>query len=203
MFRELRYITIVVFLSSLCTAAEHGRSVSSREIFFQLCDSVMSDVSRSVDPSRSIAVTAVRDTFTEYFQPLFLQGLMRRNIPVFIKQNATKTTLELTVRESSVFYGEAFTDSFFGSRKTERKSVLTITGTLISVTDGKVVWTNEFTRMMTDTVMFAETELLDREAPPLTSYTRPEFSLFDSILEPAIITIASGVAIYLFFTIRS
>ncbi|MFA6438638.1 MAG: hypothetical protein WCX28_04975 [Bacteriovoracaceae bacterium] len=203
MFSSLRYITIVLFFSSLCTAEEHESAATHREIFFQLSDSVMFDVSQKLKAYRSIAMVTRRDSFTSYYQPLFVHGLMSQNIPLFLNTDSTETTLELTVRESSIFHGEAFYQSFLGHRSIERRIVFTITGTLISVQEGKILWSKQFSRTFSDTVRYDQLEQLDYSVPPVTAYVRSELSFFDSIVEPVIVTIASGVAIYLFFTIRS
>lgn len=198
-----RYIACLVILCSLSTAGEHGRSETHREIFFRLSDSVMTAVSKEIVPIRSVAVLAERDTFGMYFHPLFREGLMRNSVPLFVKTDSAETTLELTVRESSVFYSEPFSESLFGSSKNVRRNTLLVTGTLISASDGKALWTKDFSYSCSDTVFTSDMRHIENGTPPLTSLVRPERSLFDSLIEPAIITIASGVVIYLFFTIRS
>lgn len=203
MFRGLRYITIVVLLTSLCAAEDLNHSVSNREIFFRLCDSVSSDIVQEINHYRSIAVTAGSDSFSSYYLPIFGQGLSSRAIPVYVRPESAETMLTLLVRESSVSFGDVFTESFFGPRLTERRSALKVTGTLVSVTDGKVLWTKDFFRISTDVVAVSGIDQLSNGNPPMTSVVLPELSFLDSVLEPAIVTIASGVVIYLFFTIRS
>lgn len=203
MFLYGRYIACFIILGSLSTAAEHGRSATHREIFIRLCDSVSAALSRELVPYRSVAVAAERDTFGTFFLPFLKEGLVRNSIPLFTKQDSAETTLELTVRESSVFYGESFTESFLGSRKHERRSTLQVTGTLHSVSDGRILWTKDFTYTCSDTVSATDNPYGENGSPPLTSFDRPVRSLFDLLIEPAIVTIASGVVIYLFFTIRS
>jgi hypothetical protein len=198
-----RYIAFIVFLCSLCTAGDQGRSVTHREIFFRMSDSVMTALSKEIVPFRSVVILAERDTFGTYFHPLFRMGLVRNSVLLFSKVDSAETTLELTVRESSVFYGEPFTESFFGSSKNERRNTLLVTGTLFSASDGRALWTKDFACSFSDTIFTKDTEHIENGIPPLTSIVRPDRSLFDFLIEPAIITIASGVAIYLFFTIRS
>lgn len=203
MTSSLRYITIGMFFLSLCTAAEQDYTISNREVFYRLSDSLISAASNDVNSNSSLIVSMPRDTFSSYFQPIFLQSFAARNIPIVQRSDSSHMSLDLSVREATVVYSEVFSESFFGSRKTRRSVTLSATGTLVSAAEGKVLWSKQYVVSFSDTVNFAETENLGSSSPPLTAYVPPELSLFDSILEPAIVTIASGVAIYLFFTIRS
>ncbi|MFA6456743.1 MAG: hypothetical protein WCW40_07975 [Bacteroidota bacterium] len=204
MIRSVQNIVVVLLFLSHCFAGEKETPITNREVFFRLCDSTMSGLAtEAFVKSRSVYLTAGHDTITNYFQNQFLQNLASRNIDVFVRVESTETTLALNVREASVIYGDAFTESFLGSRKTERKVTLSVSGVVITNNDGKVAWSGSITKTYSDTVLYAAIEQLNAGNPPVTAYSIPELSFFDSILEPAIVTIASGVAIYLFFTIRS
>ncbi len=200
----MRNIAAVLFFVSVCFAVERQPQPTNREIFFRLCDSAVTEIaSNGLMQFQSVALQTGRDVISSFFHQRFIQGLVLKNIPVFVKTDSTMTTLELTVRESSVFYGEVFNESFFGERRTERKIKLSILATLISNNDGKVITVIQVSRMFVDTVAYSTIDQLNDSAPPMSGYVKPELSFFDSIIEPAIVTVASGVAIYLFFTIRS
>lgn len=203
MFLLLRYITIGLVFLSLCTAAEHPPTASNREIFYRLSDSLLTQAAGDLNVFRSMTVTASQDAFSSFFYPIFVQVLASRSLPVYIQSDSSEAVLQLTVRQCSVIYSDVFSETIFGSRKTERSLNLSVTGTVLSSADGKVIWTKQFSAAYADTVNLRETDGLASGSPPLTAFIPPELSLFDSILEPAIVTIASGVAIYLFFTIRS
>ncbi len=199
-----RIIVNMVVCLSFCSASDQDKPDSHREIFFQLCDTGMEKIiAEGLPPHSSIALKTGQDTFTVTFRPQFIHGLVSRNVQVFENSSAADTVLEINVRGSSVVYGEVFTRSFFGTRKTQRTVSLNFGAFLISRSDGKVMWSRQFSESVIDTVNYSEADRLNESAPPLTSYKKAELSFFDSILEPAIVTIASGVAIYLFFTIRS
>ncbi|MFA5832997.1 MAG: hypothetical protein WDA22_05925 [Bacteroidota bacterium] len=204
MNKLLRNITVILVIFSMCSATGNEPSHSDREILFRLCDSTMQAVaSMELQQFHSVRLLSTNDQNTTYFQTQFIQGLVSRNIPLFVEKDSSETTLELTVRESSVLYSELFTDSFLGSRKTERTVAFSIVASLISHMNGKVLWSKAFSSSFVDTVLYSEIEQLHDGSIPLTKNRVPTLSFFDSILEPAIVTIASGVAIYLFFTIRS
>lgn len=199
-----RIIVIIVVCGSFCSASEPTTPNSNREIFFQLCDSVTNKIiTEGIQHHQSINLKTGIDTFTSSLRSQFIHGLVSRNISVFQQSPSSEMTLEITVRGSSVLYGEVFTEYFLGTRKTERIVSLNINAFVISQSDGKVIWSKQFLESLIDTVNYSEMERLNDSTLPLTDYKKAELSFFDSILEPAIVTIASGVAIYLFFTIRS
>ncbi len=199
-----RLIVIIVLCGSLCPASEPAFPNSNREIIFQLCDSVAKKiVAEGILLQNSVTIRTGVDTFTSSLRSQFILGLASRNISVFQQSSPSETILEITVRGSTVLYGEVFTESFLGTRKTERNVSLNINAFVVSGSDEKVIWAKQFSESIIDTVNYSETERLNDSTLPLTNYKKAELSFFDSILEPAIVTIASGVAIYLFFTIRS
>jgi hypothetical protein len=202
MNRSLRYITIIV-LCSLCTAAGNGQTPSHREIFFRLTDSLMTDAAAATADVRSVALNLSDDSLTVFFGPMLIHGLASHNVPFMLGKDSSDAVLTLTVRGSAVSFGETFSESFLGTRKTERTVGLTVIGTLVSRTNGALLWSREFSRSLTDVVPESETEQLQTGMPLVTTFSRSDRSFFDSLLEPVIVTIASGIAIYLFFTIRS
>jgi hypothetical protein len=202
--RSMRNITIVLLLFSICFASEHERPKTNREMLFRLCDSAMSEiVSSNTLGSMPVNLDTGNDTISSYYREQFIQSLVSRNIPVFLRNDSTKTTLKLSVQESSVFFSEVFTESFLGERRTERKIQITIFASLVSNSDKRVISVYEASKNFVDTVAYSIVDQINVHAPPVSSYVKPELTFFDSIVEPAIVTIASGVAIYLFFTIRS
>jgi hypothetical protein len=197
-------ILIFFVFVSLCIASENKPVTSNREIFFALGDSLINRiVAQHVQNYQSITIKTCKDTFTNFFRQQFISGLAAKNITVFENNSATETTLELSVQESSVFFGELFTESFFGKRRTERTIRLMVNATLSSSTEGKILWSKQFSESMIDTVNFTDVDQMNNSSLPITSFHKPELSFLDSVLEPAIVIFSTGVAVYLFFTIRS
>ncbi len=202
MFIIRRNILLLFILSAICSAGEdHTRT--DKDVMLRICDSLMSSVSDDVKSFPNISLSSWNDSAAAYLQPYLVQGLIKRNIPVFLKTDSTRATLELHVLGSSVFYGEVFTESFFGERKCERTVSMTMLGTVSTNADGKVLFSHSYSVSLTDTVAYSSVEQLSASAVPSAQYKMPQLSLFDSVLEPAIVTVASGIIIYLFFTIRS
>lgn len=191
----LRSITCAVLIGTVCAAAEHGASGSTRTQFLRLCDSTASVLSNELRTYRSVAVSAESDTFSSFYTPLIAYGLGERGIPAA----ADAPSIHCLVRVAAVEYGEPFTESFFGPRRCTRTVALTVSirGDLPVTCPARISFS------CSDTVLVSDIPMLDASAPPRTKVVLPERSWLDTVLEPAIITVASGVAIYLFFTIRS
>ncbi|MFA6540839.1 MAG: hypothetical protein WCT99_04490 [Bacteroidota bacterium] len=110
-------------------------------------------------------------------------------------------SLAVSVRNASVTYGEAFTESFFSSQYTVR--TISLSFDVILQDSVKILYSASKTITLRDTVRYSEAESLHDFSTPFSTYTPPSLSFFDSLLEPIVVTIASGIAVYLFFTIRS
>jgi hypothetical protein len=160
-------------------------------------------VSGDLAGSSAMTVKVGDDSVSTFFRPSFIRQLSERGHQLFLKSDSTTTTLELNVQESSVFYGEIFTESLFGPRLTERSVTLSVIGTVSSNGDGKILRSRTYSLTVKDTVRYSAIDQLTSSSIPYTRISSPELSFFDAFLEPAIVTISSGIVIYLFFTIRS
>lgn len=199
-----RNILFFVVYVSLCFSAENNPVASNREVFFALSDSVIGTiVNQRMKQYSSITIKISNDTFTKYFRQQFISSLALKDKTIYENSATPETTLELSVQESSVFFGELFTETFLGRKKVERKVCLTVHATLSSPVDGKILFSNQFSETKIDTVNFTDIDQINNNSLPMTRYQKPELSFFDSVLEPAIVIFSTGVAVYLFFTIRS
>ena len=196
-----RNILLTIVIASLCSAADPVRT--DREALLLQCDSVVSQIFVDTKDQASLFLTFGNDLATQFFRPNIVQAFTTRGLPVYLNNDSIGTTLELHVQESSVFYGEVFTETFFGERKCERTVTVTVLASLLSADDKKVIFSRPYTRSAVDTVALSMVEQFHSSTIPVTRYIKPELSFFDSVIEPAIVTVASGIVIYLFFTIRS
>jgi hypothetical protein len=199
-----RNILFFLFYVPLCFASENKPVALNREILFALGDSVINKIFvQQLQSYPSVTIKTSTDTFTTFFRQHFISNLASKKISVFENSNATETTLELSVQESSVFFGEPFTESFLGRKKIERSIQLVVNATGSSSVEGKILWSRQFSETMIDTVNFTDAEQMNNSSLPMTSIQKPKLSFFDSVVEPVIVIFSTGVAIYLFFTIRS
>ncbi|HAP35284.1 MAG TPA: hypothetical protein DCQ28_04840 [Bacteroidetes bacterium] len=199
-----RNILFFLLYVSLCLASENKPVASNREILFALSDSVISKIiGQQLQHYSSITIKLDNDTLTTVYRQRFINGLVSKNITVFENKISSETTLELSVHESSVYFGEIFTESFFSKKMVERTVRLSVSASFSSSIDGRILWSKLFSESMVDTVNFADIEHINNSSIPITSFHQPELSFIDSVLEPAIVIFSTGVAVYLFFTIRS
>ncbi|MFZ4619707.1 MAG: hypothetical protein ACOYNS_04050 [Bacteroidota bacterium] len=202
MFIIRRNILLLFILSAICSAGEVPVR-TDREVMIFISDSLMSSIAADVKNFPSVVLSEGKDSSASFFHPHFVHGLTKRNVPLFLKSDSTSTTLDLNVQGSSVFYGDVFTESFFGERQCKRSITITLTATISSNSDGKILLSHSYTLSNIDTVAYSTVDQLSSSVIPAARYTRPELSFYDIVLEPAIVTVASGIIIYLFFTIRS
>ena len=138
-----------------------------------------------------------------YLKQQIIQSLVANTNGVSLHQNGIDTKIECNVRDLSLRYGEVFTETFFGERKVERSISLSLVVTILSASSGRILYSQTIKKASSDTVLYSQVnELLD-DSLPFTMTVQPQLSFFDSIIEPVVVTVASGVVIYLFFTIRS
>lgn len=198
MLRSLR-IAMVLGLWSIGTVAAQVRS--DREVLIALSDSLAGSLLSEVRNAPSLTVRFVSDTLTDAYRPLLLQGLSARHSSLSIV--AVVPEMEISILRSSVRYDAPFTPSMFGPSYCLRTIALTSQFVQSEPSGGKIISARTISVSNTDTVRYADVDRLKDPFLPKTEYTAPTATFLETLVEPVIITIASGVIIYLFFTIRS
>lgn len=198
-------ISILYFIVSICFATETMTAQSHRSILRQLARSAMST---AVEESTSFSYTAVSLLMDSTdFNPIVrndvLEALLSKGVAVYTDAGSADTVIVCNAVDPIVSYGDVFTDSFFGRRMVERTLSLTLELNSSSQSHQRILFAKRITRTKVDTVLYSEIQTMDDQTLPLKVLSHPQLSFFDSFLEPVIVTVASAVAIYLFFTIRS
>lgn len=192
-------------LFSMNSFALQNSPNSHREIIFTVTDSLVRAIAAdyALVPAAVITLTMNDQPQNNYLRQQFIHSFIAQKLTITFVQNSADTILECNVRELSLQFGDVFSESFFGERKTERRITVSIDVTMRSTFTGKIFYSKNISKLNIDTVMYSMVNQLHDNSIPFTQYKEPQLSFFDSILEPAIITIASGIVVYLFFTIRS
>ncbi|NUN70247.1 MAG: hypothetical protein HUU02_11100 [Bacteroidetes bacterium] len=198
-----RYIPIGLLFVSLCTAADLPQPAALRAVMYRLTDSVAAGATRLLTGQTVSSSAAPADSLDRSYHTILLQGLSAAGVRIVDRSAAPALELTMTVRDASVHHADPFSGSFFGPELTVRTARLSVMFTAVPLQQGAEGWTREFTASVTDTVEVNSIAALSEFAPPLTSIVMPERSWFETLIEPAIVTVAAGVAVYLFFTIRS
>lgn len=103
----------------------------------------------------------------------------------------------------NIAYGKIHRRGMFGTRKTSRICTLTLSIEITQQTLNRVILSDSFTVMATDTVSVDMIPSLENSSISCTQAVLTDESFFDRVIEPLIIVGTTGVAILLFFTIRS
>jgi hypothetical protein len=197
----LKYIfAALLVISTLCFTQEE----SHRQVIYQLTDSVIQKITADNIHLPAVVSLMMNDSLQNNFvKQQIIQSLVKNKMEVFLNGQSVDTIWEYNVREMSMTYSEVFSETFFGSRKVERNITLSIDVTIRVAPSGAVLFSKNFSEAHIDTIGYSVVPQLNDPSIPFTRLIHPELSFFDSILEPAIVIVASGVIIYLFFTIRS
>lgn len=195
----------MLIASAVCFASDHSAQQSHRSIIKQLTQQTVEgiiDRCFTVLPA-SIAVSMDNSALNTMVHHDVAESFLSKKIAVFTSQASADTVFEFSAYDVTLKYGEPFTESFFGRRKVNRTISLSVQFSFLSQSQHKVIATQKMTVTTVDTIDYAVVQTLNDPSIPFSSVIEPQLSFFDSILEPAIVTVASAVVIYLFFTIRS
>ncbi|MHB1051082.1 MAG: hypothetical protein ACYC09_13470 [Bacteroidota bacterium] len=194
----------MLWLCSIGFAADTVLPRSHRGILHRLTqETIVAAMENGLSLPDALVVTIQHSPLNDAVRSAIPRPFLEKKIDVYFSPDSADTILMFSLDEAALTYGTPFSTSFLGSKKVERTISVQADITLLTKSAQKILFSSEFTRSVTDTVMLSEINLLDDPSVPFTAVVLPATSFFDSIVEPAIITIASAVAVYLFFTIRS
>jgi len=104
---------------------------------------------------------------------------------------------------ASVRYSNAHRLSLFGSRCAERSVTVRVQAQIYDTQTGLILSGENLTEEYRDTVYVDDIPLLENPDIPMTKAEPPDESFIDRFIEPIIIVGTAGVAVFLFFHIRS
>lgn len=205
MMKRRQIISIVLVSLSVCFAFEGKIPSSHRSVLQQLAHMIITTAVEEENLFSSSAVFLRMEDLPVHsvVRNDIVGALLSRNITVQTAQESAGTIMTCTVQDPAVSYGDMFTESIFGARKVERIVSLTMHVDVASRLNNTIVFSKKYSVSNIDTVLYDDIQNLEDPTLPVRSMSRPHPSFFDSFLEPVLVTVASAVAIYLFFTIRS
>ncbi len=122
---------------------------------------------------------------------------------VYTDGTLADTIVTLGVEQVSVAYGDGFRDGWFGEKRTQRTVTVVLRLEMQLRSSGRLLSTGALRSAVADTIGVDEIARLASSSRHIATGAAPSGSVWEKILEPAIITVSSGIAIYLFFTVRS
>ncbi len=203
-----RFVIIVLFVvlhsgttEQLCAAERK----SNADILYQVCqEAVASSISDARIPDTSTIVLNIEEGKINHFFAQPLTETFRRQFPsLFTRKTASGIEISVSVGGVSVIYGESFSDGFLTAHRSERRIDVALRMTAIRIEDGKILWAKSKGASFVDTVYVDEIPDLQVSSDQIAKGVMPQRSAMEKFIEPFIIVGAAGVAVYLFFTIRS
>lgn len=184
--------------------ADDRLSRSNAEIIGELCRGTAEKFCNdaAIPESSSVSLDFGRSGTEAYLAPHIVGVLRSRFTELSMKRGASAFEITAT-GEAFVAYGEPFSEGLFSARRSARTVKVSILFSLVRNGDGKVIMSAMDSLSRTDTISVAEIHNLERGTEGLSPGEPPAPSFIEKFLEPVIIGGAAGVAVYLFFTIRS
>ncbi len=137
-----------------------------------------------------------------FTQPL-IESFRRHFASLYTRSSTSSVEIVASIAEVGVAYGEPFSNGFFSSRKSDRTVTVALRCTATRNADGKVLWSGTKRNSSVDTVYVDEITKLQESSKRIASGAMPDRSALERFIGPLIIAGAAGVAVFLFFTIRS
>jgi hypothetical protein len=100
-------------------------------------------------------------------------------------------------------YNRIFTSSFLGTRRVEREILVKFDARIENAADKKVIFEKKFVKRFKDDFDLDKQLFIEDRRFEFTNAQLPEEGFLNRIIVPAVVILASAVAIILFFTIRS
>ncbi|MDE3056454.1 MAG: hypothetical protein KGJ59_00670 [Bacteroidota bacterium] len=204
---EIRYGIFFLIISaapSVCFAAGDQVVPTNRDVFSRLCAEAVDSIAALITSPRSSAVSVALDddSTTQAFRYVILEALKHQFPSVFLKEANSDEVVSLTVSRASVRYENPFSGSFLGERKATRTAELQMRGTIVNVNSRQVLWAGTIERSFADTIPVSQIASLEFSSSSVAQGVVPEAPFLERLVEPMIIIAATGIAVYLFFTIR-
>ena len=114
-----------------------------------------------------------------------------------------KVVFDVTGVDLKTRYDDMFRESILGTKKIKRTIITALACQMTNTQSHEVVFSRSLNESFSDTVMVDQINTLELPSAKPTHADLPSEDFFDRILEPFVIIGATGVAVYLFFHVRS
>lgn len=141
----------------------------------------------------------------QFLEHTFMKSLQQ--LTSFVTANLDKTehsvNFEIQPSQAFVQYNNMFREGFLGEKKVERMITVELSAKIVRNQSGDILFAGMKQEQFRDTVNVELIEHLESPAVKATHAVLPSETFFDRIMEPLVIITATGILIYLFFTVRS
>lgn len=141
----------------------------------------------------------------EFLEHAFIETLQQLFPYVRVHSPASEHSVRLDVQPSraDVVYEKTFQEGLFDEKKAVRVISVEFSAKVVKKPEGNVVFAGVRKEQFRDTVHLSSIDRLESPILKATQASLPSGSLFDRFVEPLVVLAATGVVIYLFFTVRS
>jgi len=177
----------------------------TKDMFNEMCRSAADSLLRQcgLAHASSVQIRFAGGERTQFFRSVLLDAVAAQSAAVYVEGAHADTIITLGIEDAQVAYGTAFRERWFGERKTERTAALAVRLEMQLRSTGKILFAGTLRHAAADTIAVEEAARAGATSRGVAVGNVPASSLWEKILEPAILTVSSGIAIYLFFTVRS
>ena len=156
-----------------------------------------------ISDTTSVSVDIENGVVNRFFSRPLIESFRQHFVSLYARSGASSVDIDVSVPEITVSYGEAFSDGFLSARKSQRVIGVSVRLTATRNSDGKILSAETERRLFSDTVYVDEISNLQESSKHIASGPMPDRSALERFIGPLIIAGAAGIAVYLFFTIRS
>lgn len=156
-----------------------------------------------VPDTASITLKIENGEVNRFFVQPLTESFRQHFLSLYARSGASSVDVLASVADVRVTYGETFSEGVFSARKCRRVVDIAVQFTATSNADGKILSAETEKRTFSDTVYADEISKLQDSSKRIASGPLPDRSVLERFIEPLIIVGAAGIAVYLFFTIRS
>ncbi len=138
-------------------------------------------------------------------QTAFVQVLQEKGLTIFLSSKTIplKYSLDVGANRLDVHYDDMYREGFLGSKKIRRTVSTTLMCQLMRTTTQEVIVSRSYSQELSDTVSVDDIADLERGISSYRQGEVPSEDFLDRALEPLIIIGATGIAVFLFFHVRS
>jgi hypothetical protein len=194
---------LLSFVSIAQTTAQATRP--NKALFDEACRMAADSLILHTGIGRSSTVQArcAGSEHTQFFRSVLMDAVTSAAGTVDGEGTSADTIISFFVEDVQVAFGDSFRERWLGEKKTERTVLAAVRLEMQLLSTGKILYTGTVRRSVSDTIAVDEIARVSASARHIATGDAPEATLWEKILEPAILTVSSGIAVYLFFTVRS
>lgn len=159
-----------------------------------------------VAQGESLAVRVVPQEENQFFNHIAAMVFRDKGIQVFEGKDSTVSAhvlLTVPATTLNVEYGNFMHNGLFGTKRVTRSVSAVVAATVENTATHEVLFSSDLKKVSVDTVDVNDIEHLENPSLKWTRGDVPQENFIDRAIEPFVIIGATGIAIYLFFHIRS